>query len=45
MIPRTQMLERIQLSLSRSKSVELVGSRQVGKTALAREFLPSKHPN
>ena len=45
MIPRTQLLERIQLALSRSKSVALVGPRQVGKTTLARQFLPSKHPN
>lgn len=45
MIPRTQLLERIHLALSRSKSVALVGPRQVGKTTLAREFLSSKHPN
>ena len=44
-IPRTQLLERIRRALSRSKSVALVGPRQVGKTTLAREFLPSKHPN
>ena len=45
MIVRTQLLERIHRALSRSKSVALVGPRQVGKTTLAREFLPSKHPN
>ena len=45
MIERTRLLERIRQALNRSKSVALVGPRQVGKTTLAREFLPSKHPN
>jgi uncharacterized protein len=45
MIAREQLLHRIRLALSRSKSVALVGPRQVGKTTLAREFLSFKHPN
>jgi uncharacterized protein len=44
-IPRKVLLERIQLALSRSKAVMLVGPRQVGKTTLAREFLLPGHSN
>ena len=45
MIARTDLLLRIRQALERSKCVALVGPRQVGKTTLAREFLPVKHPN
>jgi uncharacterized protein len=45
MVVRTELLERIRIALTRSKAVALVGPRQVGKTTLAREFLPLKHPN
>lgn len=45
MIDRIALKNRIARALQRSKSVALVGPRQVGKTTLAREFLPFTHPN
>lgn len=45
MIDRLQLLSQIREALARSKAVALVGPRQVGKTTLARTFLPFKHPN
>ncbi len=45
MVTREKLLARIRTALSRSKAVALVGPRQVGKTTLARAFLPTKHPN
>ena len=45
MVNRNALQKRITQALKRSKSVALVGPRQVGKTTLAREFLPFTHPN
>jgi uncharacterized protein len=45
------MLERLGLdamlarALARSRAVVLVGPRQVGKTTLAKQWLPANHPN
>ncbi len=44
MINRTSLLERIRIALDRSPVVVLSGARQVGKTTLAREFLPEHEP-
>jgi uncharacterized protein len=45
MIIRQELIQRIKQALERSKSVALVGPRQVGKTTLAREFLPFTDAN
>ncbi len=45
MVTRDKIIQQIQKALSRSKSVALVGPRQVGKTTLARQFLPFTHAN
>jgi len=39
-IPRTNLLAKIRCALGRSRAVALVGPRQVGKTTLARSFVP-----
>lgn len=39
-IPRQNLLAAIRRALARSRAVALVGPRQVGKTTLARSFLP-----
>ena len=40
-IPRPDLIASIRRALSRSRAVALVGPRQVGKTTLARAFLPA----
>jgi len=44
MIRREHYLARIQKALGRSPVVALLGPRQCGKTTLAREMIPSRHP-
>jgi predicted AAA+ superfamily ATPase len=39
MIPRSELIRRLKESLEQSRVVALVGSRQCGKTTLAREFV------
>lgn len=45
MIDRRQLADRIRGALARARIVVLVGPRQVGKTTLARTFLPPGDPN
>ena len=45
MIPRPQPIDRLRTALSRSPVVLLVGSRQCGKTTLAREFVREDSAN
>jgi predicted AAA+ superfamily ATPase len=45
MLSRSALTDRIRLALSRARVVVLVGPRQVGKTTLARSFLPADDPN
>jgi uncharacterized protein len=45
MIERPRPVEHVRKLLSFFRAVELVGPRQVGKTTLARQFLPQDHPN
>ena len=45
MIDRRQLTDRIRHALARARIVVLVGPRQVGKTTLARTFLPPHDPN
>lgn len=45
MIDRPQLMQEIGNALIRSRAIVLVGPRQVGKTTLARHFLPLEHPN
>jgi predicted AAA+ superfamily ATPase len=45
MLDRTRLTQRIRLALERARIVVLVGSRQVGKTTLARKFLAPDDPN
>ena len=45
MLERTRLLSQIRDALRRSRAVVLVGPRQTGKTTLARQFLPPRHPN
>lgn len=45
MIARPALSATIAAALRRSRIVVLVGPRQVGKTTLARKFLPSTSPN
>jgi len=44
-IDRGRLRTRIAAALERSRGVVLVGPRQVGKTTLARAFVPSGSPN
>lgn len=44
MLVRKTAFNSLQTALSRSRIVALVGPRQVGKTTLAREFLPAGEP-
>jgi uncharacterized protein len=45
MINRPQFENALRQALARSRAVVLVGPRQVGKTTLAKGWLPSDHPN
>jgi len=45
MLVRASLETRIREALRRSRGVVLAGPRQVGKTTLARRFLPADHPN
>lgn len=45
MLERTHLLSQVREALRRSRAVVLVGPRQTGKTTLARQFLPPRHPN
>lgn len=45
MLNRSELTGRIRAALSRARIVVLVGPRQVGKTTLARSFLPPDDPN
>ena len=45
MLQRPRLLARIRYLLSFFRGVELVGPRQIGKTTLARQLLPTDHPN
>ena len=45
MLLRASLETRIRESLRRSRGVVLTGPRQVGKTTLARRFLPASHTN
>lgn len=45
MIPRIDFRRRIQKALDRSPIIALLGARQIGKTTLAREFVPFDSPN
>jgi len=45
MLDRAGLEARIREALRRSRGVVLAGPRQVGKTTLARQFLPADHPN
>lgn len=44
-IVRTRLIQEVTRLLEQFRGVLLVGPRQVGKTTLARGFLPSDHPN
>jgi uncharacterized protein len=45
MLRRDRVLAELKYLLGFFRAVELVGPRQVGKTTLARQFLPADHPN
>ncbi len=45
MLERSHLLSQVRQALRRSRAVVLVGPRQTGKTTLARQFLPPRHPN
>lgn len=45
MIARTDLQNRLRQLLTSFRAVELVGPRQVGKTTLARDFVPTDSPN
>jgi uncharacterized protein len=45
MIKRTLLMGKIQKALGRSRVVGLIGSRQCGKTTLARELVKDSSPN
>lgn len=44
-LERTQLTEEVSAALARSPAVVIVGPRQVGKTTLARRFVPPGSPN
>jgi hypothetical protein len=44
-IDRVRLRESVSAALQRSRGVVLVGPRQVGKTTLARSFMPPDSPN
>jgi predicted AAA+ superfamily ATPase len=44
-IVRTRLIQEVARLLEQFRGVLLVGPRQVGKTTLARGFLPADHPN
>lgn len=44
-IVRTRLVQEVSRLLEQFRGVLLVGPRQVGKTTLARGFLPADHPN
>ena len=43
-IRRSALEDRVRAALARSRAVALIGPRQVGKTTLARRFLPADSP-
>jgi hypothetical protein len=45
LIDRPGLSESVRTALRRSRAVALIGPRQVGKTTLARRFLPADSPN
>jgi predicted AAA+ superfamily ATPase len=45
LIDRPALAEAVRTALRRSRAVALIGPRQVGKTTLARRFLPPDSPN
>jgi len=45
LIDRPGLMTRVRSALGRSRAVALIGPRQVGKTTLARAFLPPRSPN
>jgi predicted AAA+ superfamily ATPase len=45
LIDRPGLSESVHAALQRSRAVALIGPRQVGKTTLARRFLPADSPN
>jgi predicted AAA+ superfamily ATPase len=45
MIARPGLMASVQAALRRSRAVALIGPRQVGKTTIARQFLPPDSPN
>ncbi|MBC5763775.1 ATP-binding protein [Ramlibacter albus] len=45
MLTRQRLLRHIEKRLGFFRAVELTGPRQVGKSTLARHFLPANHPN
>ena len=45
LIDRPGLMTAVRTALGRSRAVALIGPRQVGKTTLARGFLPSGSPN
>lgn len=45
MIERPRLTRRIEVALDRAPIVALLGPRQVGKTTLARQFVPIDSPN
>ncbi|MBI5278930.1 MAG: ATP-binding protein [Burkholderiales bacterium] len=45
MLYRARLHSHISSLLGFFRAVELVGPRQIGKTTLARQFLPANHPN
>ena len=45
LIDRPGLMSSVRTALGRSRAVALIGPRQVGKTTLARAFLPPGSPN
>lgn len=45
LVERSRIRARVASALARSRGVVLVGPRQVGKTTLARSFVPTGSPN
>lgn len=45
MVVRKHYLDRVKKALARNPAVALLGPRQCGKTTLARQMMPAKHPN
>lgn len=45
MLDRSQLVDNLRAALDRSPAVVLLGPRQIGKTTLARRFVPVDSPN